>query len=74
VVEKAVSSFEAALTRIRPVAAAVVEQFADAVRGTTSVKVKFGLKFNAEAGAIIASLGSEANFEIEVRWAQPGNQ
>jgi hypothetical protein len=31
--------------------------------------VKFGLKFNAEAGAIIAALGSEANFGIEVKWA-----
>jgi Trypsin-co-occurring domain 1 len=50
-----------------------VEQFADAVHGPTSVKVKFGLKFNAEAGAIIASVGSEANFEIEVRWGRDGS-
>jgi Trypsin-co-occurring domain 1 len=73
VIEKTVGSFEAALTKVKPVAVAIVEQFAGAIRGTTSVKVKFGLKFNAEAGAIIASLGSEANFEIELRWAPVGS-
>lgn len=73
VIEKAVGSFEAAVARIKPVAVAVVEQFADAVHGTTSVRVKFGLKFNAEAGAIIASIGSEANFEIEVKWGHGGS-
>jgi hypothetical protein len=70
IVEKTTESFEAALARVKPVAAAIVEQFASAIHGTSSVKVKFGLKFNAEAGAIIASLGSEANFEIEVTWAR----
>ena len=69
VIDKAAGSFEAALARVKPVAVAVVEQFADAVRGTTSVTVKFGLKFNAEAGVIIGSVGSEANFEVEVKWA-----
>lgn len=72
VFEKAVGSFEAAVARVKPVAVAVVEQFAEAVHGTTSVKVTFGLKFNAEAGAVIASVGSEANFKIEVNWAHGG--
>jgi hypothetical protein len=70
VIERAVGSFEAAVAKVKPVAAAVVGQFVDVVHGTTEVKVKFGLKFNAEAGVVIASAGSEANFEIEVSWTQ----
>ena len=73
VLEKSVGSFDAAIAKVRPVALAVVEQFANAVSGPTSVKVKFGLKFSAEAGAIIASAGSEANFEIEVKWGHEGS-
>jgi hypothetical protein len=71
-IEKTVGSFEEAVARVKPVAIAIVEQFVDALHGANSVKVKFGLKFNAEAGAIIASVGSEANFEIEVRWGRDG--
>lgn len=73
-IERAAGSFEAAVARVKPVAVAVVKQFAEAVHGTTSVKVTFGLKFNAEAGAIIASVGSEANFKIEVNWAHSGRE
>ena len=74
VIERAVGNFEEAISRIKPAAVAVAEQFADTVRGTTSVTVKFGLKFSAEAGAIIASVGSEANFEVEVKWHRDGSE
>lgn len=68
VIDRTVVSFETALGRVRPVAQAIVNQFAHTVEGATSVKVRFGVKFNAEAGAVIASVGSEANFDIEVEW------
>jgi hypothetical protein len=74
VIEKAVGSFETALARVKPVAMALVQQLASGMQGITSAKVKFGLKFNAEAGAIIASAGSEANFEIELTWARGDNR
>jgi hypothetical protein len=74
VIEKSVGTFEAAIAKAKPVALAVIEQFADAVHGTTSVRVKFGLKFNTEAGAIIASIGSEANFAIEIVWGHDSNR
>jgi hypothetical protein len=73
VIERAVGTFESAVAKVKPVAAAVVEQFRDVAAGATSVKVKFGLKFNAAAGVIIASGGAEANFEVEVRWSQGGS-
>ena len=74
VIEKALGSFEDAVAKVKPVAIAVVQQFAGAIEGTTSVKVKFGLKFSAEAGAIIASVGSEANFEIEMNWGRDASK
>lgn len=70
--EKSAQSFEAAVAAIRPVALTIVRQFADIAAGTSSVRLKFGLKFTAEAGAVIASVGSEANFEIEVKWDRGG--
>ena len=62
------------MAKIKPVAEAVIKQFVDVVSGTNTVKVKFGLKFTAEAGAIIAAVSSEANFEIEVKWAPEGGK
>lgn len=70
--ERSAQTLEAAVSAARPIAAAVVRQFGSLVDGTSSVRVKFGLTFSAEAGAIIASAGSEANFEIEVKW-RPGD-
>jgi hypothetical protein len=72
-IETTVVNFETAVAKVKPVALAVVRQFTDAIHGTSSVKVKFGLKFTADAGAIIASVGSEANFEIEVTWSRSAN-
>jgi Trypsin-co-occurring domain 1 len=74
VIQKSLDSFEKAIATVQPVAVAVVQQFASTVAGTNSVKVKFGLKFSAEAGAIIASASSDANFEIEVSWGQTGSR
>jgi hypothetical protein len=74
VIEHAAGSFEEALARIKPVAEGVIKQFADVVHGTNSVKLKFGIKFTAQAGAIIAAVGSEANFEIEVQWTSDGGK
>jgi hypothetical protein len=43
----------AAVATVRPVALAVFQQFSDLIAGMDSVRVTFGLKFSAEAGAII---------------------
>ena len=69
ILDKSAQSFEQAISTIRPAALAPVQQFADLAEGIDSVRVKFAIKINAAAGAIIASAGSEANFEVEVHWA-----
>lgn len=70
-VQKAASSFEDGLTRIKPAAAEIVRQLSGGIDGIDSVEVKFGMKFSAEAGAFIASTASEANFEIQIKWSRP---
>jgi hypothetical protein len=69
--DKSAQTFEAVVASVRPVALALVQQFANLGSGTNSIRVKFGIKISAAAGAIIASAGSEANFEVEINWA-PG--
>jgi hypothetical protein len=33
------------------------------------IALEFGIKFNAQAGAIIASVDSEATFKVSLKWA-----
>ena len=64
-------SFERALDKVIPVAATALNRVR---RGLTTpaeeVEIKFGVKLTAEAGAIIASLGGEVNFEFTLKWQQ----
>jgi Trypsin-co-occurring domain 1 len=68
IIQKASTSFEDACSRIKPVATDIIKQFGDAIEGTEEVKVKFGIKFSADAGIFIASASTEANFVVEITW------
>jgi Trypsin-co-occurring domain 1 len=70
-VQKATASFEDSWSRIKPVAKQIIEQLGDTLEGTEEVKVKFGVKFSADAGVFIASAGTEANFTVEITWQKP---
>jgi hypothetical protein len=67
-VTKAAQTFENAIAVIQPVANALLARFRHLEQGPESIDIKFGVKFNAEAGAIIASASTEANIEVRVRW------
>jgi Trypsin-co-occurring domain 1 len=67
-VTKAAETFENAIAVIQPVANALLARFRRLEQGPESIDIKFGLKFSAEAGAIIASASTEANIEVMVRW------
>lgn len=64
-------SFEDAIEIVKPVASVLISKLK---RGLTTpaneVEVKFGLKMTAEAGAIIASVGGDVNFEITLKWKE----
>jgi hypothetical protein len=70
IVVKAKQTFEEALEKVKPVASVAISKLRDLNTPADEVEIKFGLKLNADAGAIIASVGGEVNFEITLKWKQ----
>lgn len=68
IAEKAEQTFEAALAKIRPVAAAVIAKLRDLSDAPEQVAVEFGIKLGAKAGAFIASADTEATFKVTMTW------
>lgn len=68
VVQAAGSSFEAAVEAIVPAAAVVVRKLRAGLESPDGVEVEFGLKFSGQAGAFIASAGTEAQFRVKLSW------
>ncbi|MFK8184571.1 MAG: CU044_2847 family protein [Phormidesmis sp.] len=63
-------TFEQALDKIKPVASATISKFRNLDVPADEVEVKFGVKLSADAGAIIASVGGEVNFEVTLKWSK----
>jgi hypothetical protein len=71
VAEKATQSFGEALARIQPAISTVIQRLRELQ--PEELAVEFGIKMNAEAGAFLASAGTEANFKVSITWkADPG--
>ena len=66
--EKAQATFEEALAKVRPAAETVLRQLREMHQSPDEIQVEFGLKLSAEAGAIIAASGMEANYKITLTW------
>lgn len=66
--EEATKEFEQALDDIRPVADAIVQKFKDLSSKPDNIGVEFGVKMNAQAGALIAATSVEANFRVTLSW------
>jgi hypothetical protein len=73
-IARAAHSFEDAINVIHPVASALVSKLRNLEQGAEAIDIKFGLKFSAEAGAVIASTSTEANIEIRVTWRRPSGR
>lgn len=67
-VQKAQQTFESALDKVKPIANAVITKVRSLNQPADEVEVKFGIKMNAELGAIIASGSGEVNYEITLKW------
>jgi hypothetical protein len=65
---KATGTLEDALTRVRDAAAAALLQFQDMARQPDGIEITFGVKLDAQAGAVIAKTGVEGHFEVKVTW------
>ncbi|WP_158884670.1 CU044_2847 family protein [Amycolatopsis anabasis] len=66
VVRQASASFERALHEVRSAATAALAQFRE--MGPDEVELKFGVKLDAQAGAVIAKTGLQGQFEIKLKW------
>jgi hypothetical protein len=66
--EEATKEFEKALDDVKPVADTIVQKFKDLGSEPDNIEVEFGIKMSAQAGAIIAATGVEANFKITLSW------
>ena len=68
-VVKAKQTFEQALDKVIPAASVVMNRVRKGLTDPADeVEVKFGLKLTSEVGAVIASAGVEANFDITLKW------
>lgn len=69
--QKARASFEDALSEVRTAAQATLRHFQEL--GPDEVELKFGVKLDATAGAVIAKTGVQAHFEVKLKWQrEPG--
>ena len=68
VIEKAEMGFDAALGKIRPVAATFIAKMRDLADAPEQVGIEFGIKLGAKAGAFLASADAEATFKVTLTW------
>jgi hypothetical protein len=70
IVVKANESFESALDRVRWAAEGLLARLTSLASPPDEVAIEFGVKLNAETGAVIAKAATEANFKINLKWTR----
>jgi Trypsin-co-occurring domain 1 len=70
IVERVGQTFEAALDKVGPAAAAIIEKLQDLSRAPSEIGVEFGIKFGAKGNAFITSADTEANFKVTLKWQE----
>ena len=68
VAQRAQQTFEAALEKVRPAAQAIIKKLRALHDPPDEIEVEFGLKMSAEAGAVVAAAGVEANYKVTLTW------
>lgn len=69
-VVKANDTFDSALDRIRSAADSMLNRLTSLAQPPDELTVEFGVKLNAETGAVIAKASTEANFTIHLKWSR----
>lgn len=62
--------FEDALENVRNAAVSALKTFRDEVLNPDEVEIEFGVKFNAEAGAVIAKTSAEGHLAVKLTWSR----
>lgn len=68
VIEMVGNGFDAAIEAIKPAAIAVANKLRNFADAPEDLEVEFGVKFTGQAGAVIASASTEAQFRIKMVW------
>jgi hypothetical protein len=71
-VRDAGATFGAALTGVRGAAVAALETFRGLPHQPDEIAVEFGIRLNAEAGAVIARTGTEGHLQVTLTWKHEG--
>ena len=69
-VVKARVSLENALDQVRAVANAAVVKLRDLAEQPQQIQVEFGIRLNAEAGAVIARTQAEGHLQVKLTWTR----
>ena len=67
-ISRAGQTFETALERVKPAASVIIKKLRGLVDPPDEIAVEFGLKMSAEAGAVVAAAGAEANYRVTLTW------
>lgn len=62
------TTFETALSEVRDAATAALTQFRAMTRQPDEVEIAFGVRLDAEVGAVIAKTSMQGNFEVKLKW------
>lgn len=68
VIESASTSFGTALASVRDAAATALSQFRDMDVLPDEIQVEFGVRLNAQAGAVIAKTGIDGHLKVKLTW------
>lgn len=60
--------FDDALATVRGIAGKIIGQITTLPNQPDEVECKIGIKFNAEAGVVVARVSSEGNLELTLKW------
>jgi NTP-dependent ternary system trypsin peptidase co-occuring protein len=67
-IKSATTSFDGALAHVRQAASIALSNFRDMDVRPDEVQVDFGVKLNAQAGAVIAKTGVDGHLKITLTW------
>ncbi len=70
VITKAKQTLEKSLENVKPAAQFVIAQLRKLHDAPDEIQISFGLKLSAEAGAVLASAGAEANYNVVLKWTK----
>jgi hypothetical protein len=65
-------SFEASLREVHEAMATALRTFRDGGLRPDGVAIEFGVRLNAEAGAVIAKTAIEGHLTVKLSWRSPG--